>query len=93
VLVLDQPRQLPHGRLEVALDLGTGDPLGDPAADPRAGHAVGEPDLDPRTAAGRRPPRWSTPVIEFQASSRGLSHSTISIRPPTSAEPTRISIR
>jgi hypothetical protein len=33
------------------------------------------------------------PVIDVQASSRGGSHSTISISPPISAEPTRMSIR
>jgi hypothetical protein len=33
------------------------------------------------------------PVTDDQAMSRGSLHSTISISPPTSAEPTRISIR
>ena len=41
----------------------------------------------------RQRPRWSMPVTEFHARSRSGANSTTSISPPTSADPTRISIR
>jgi hypothetical protein len=44
-------------------------------------------------ARSRQRPRWSMPVTEFQARSHPGLNSTTSISPPTSAEPTRISIR
>ena len=77
--------------------VGSGGELGDQAGDAAADDAVGEAELDPALPIAasriRKRPRWSTPVTECQAMSYGSSHSTISIRPPTSAAPTRISSR
>src|SRR5437868_1507230 len=50
-LVLDHPLELLEALPQVIGHGGCGDPLGEPAEQPRAGDAVGEAQLDPSPAA------------------------------------------
>jgi hypothetical protein len=52
LLLLDEPVKLPQGLVHVPAHGGCRDPLGQPAAQARAGHDVGEAELDAPPAAG-----------------------------------------
>ena len=99
LLVLDLALELLQRAAQVPAHGRGGDLVGEPARDARAGDAVGEPQRGDRACGPRRParsrqrPRWSMPVIDVQARSAARANSTTSISPPTSAEPTRSSIR
>ena len=98
LLVLDLALELAQRAPQMAAQLRRGDQLGDPSGD--AGRRRPHRRSGTRPSCGRRRssrrrqrPRWSTPMTELHAMSRSSFHSTISISPPTSADPTRISIR
>ena len=79
------------GLLEIARHHRFGDLLRDRSEHP-AGGVVGKPQRHARAESSvsrrRQRRRWSMPVTLVQARSAGSSNSTISTRPPTSAEPT-----